>query len=1804
MSTTIDSNVVEMRFENSQFEQGVSQSMSSIEKLKNSLNFDSASSTAAQSLNVVVQGFDMLNYALANIVSSLANNAWTKIASVIKGLTVDNIAEGWSKYSTLMDGVQVIMSATRDQWDDQTAQMEYMTQQMEKLNWYTDETSWNMVDMTGNIGKFISAGVDIDTATTAMMGIGSWAGQSGAKVDQMSRAMYNLSQAMGMGTVRVQDWMSIENANMATKEFKETVIATALDMGKLKYNTDGDIVAFDRFGKEVEVTAETFRSTLAAGWFTGDVLTSTLKKYGDFAEGLHKTVDETGLTAAELLGHIEDYKKAMESGEDMTTWVHELANEEHVSNVTALAEGLEYLSNDYNELGYAAFKASQETRTFKDLQLAMKDAVSSAWMGIFQVVVGNYLESKELWSAWAEELYEVFVDPLNNVKRILDKAFNYFDSGNYLLQAMWNAWYNIKGVLISVQDAFASIFPENVASKILYFSMDLLKITEKFKLLDLPYYSDFENIKDGLSALLNVVKNFWKNIQTIAGAIGDAWDRIFPKSKNDTVTITQMFKSLAEWLEKVSEKFVLSYESAEKLERTFAGVFAVIDILKELLFALIEPFADVEEGESGLITNTLSVTATIGDWLVMLRDWIKENDIFKKAVTGIVDFIKSIPGKLDQVCQDLFGLGLDEVWNKIKEAATSAWNTIVNFFKNLPTYAEEASQALFGMSLAEVWYKIKEAAQSAWDKLKEVFQWIKDKFSKKNSEGSEEFGEGFSEGLEQSGESVKSFTEKLSEAFDKLKEVWEKVKPYLDEIAAGFKETFDSESFNAEGMGKGLVGGGIFVVLLAVAKVILTCVDAFEKLTKNKDKIVNSISGMFDSIGNAFTKVSNTLSKRISADTIKTIATAILELAAAIFVLSIIDQEKMVVSTVVIAALMAELAAIMDRFDKLSMDKKQFNQIKVVLGEMMIVIAEITAAIVIISKQNLTGCIAAAIIIGALMLEVELIVERMAGLDKFDTKQMVRVAAVAAMIGKVMIEIAAAISIIADMPILGITASAIALAALLVIMTLCMETLANAEGNIVKGAAASMLMGLAMTELAVALAILGKMDPISLLAGAVALSSVVAVLTLALMALASAEGNIIKGAAAMTIASAALVLIAGALAIVSSVVESGNILASLAALAAALAIVLVAAIPAQELSVGLVALGGAIALIGAGALMAGAGLLLFAEAVERLVAAGPGAVDILVDGLASFFTLIPSLVYKVGESILNLIDLFINSRNKILQGINTLMDILYQAAMTGIPKLLTVVETFLVGVLDVLINITPKIFEFLTTFFNQLWPFLIEQSPQLCETLVKLTMDALDALVAITFKITESAIAILLDVLEKLAENIAPITARLVEILIGTITGTFDGLTAALPKLMESVWNFVITMINSFADGLDDHAKELKAAIDHLCVSVWEAIKTFFGIHSPSTKFSDLAHDMIQGMINGLGEMIENAKKAITELADKVLTKICDFFGVDKPTNMSELGKMGHDIIQNMIDGISNMIGKAKEKITELADKVLTAICDFFGIKKPESANEFLNLGKTIIQKFNAGIYGMIEKAKNMITDFAKRVLSAVCSFFGVETPGSVGELYDIAKDLINGFIQGIYDKISSAVSAVGEFCDDVITKCKNAFGVASPSKVFAEIGRFLDEGLAIGIEKNTGVVDGASENLGQVALDSLSSAISSVTDIIDGMLDTDPVIRPVLDVSDIANGVSTIDGMLSSNRTLSLAAKSSMDINTGIAAKHESVSALDSLRASLSGLSTPGKSVTQNNTFNISGSNPKEIADEINKILNEQMVREDSVWA
>lgn len=1826
MSTTIDQKVVEMRFDNAQFEKGISTSMSSLDKLKSSLSFDNLSASSASNLGKIGDNLQTLANRFS-FVGEKVRELENQVFGLVKSLSLDQIMAGFNKYTDMTKSVQTIMAATRQEWSDTGAQMNYVSNQLERLNWFTDETSYDFVDMTGNIGKFTSAGIGLEEATTAMQGIATWAGISGAGIQEASRAMYNLSQAMSMGGVQLRDWMSIENANMATQEFKQTAIDTAVAMGVLERDEEG--VA--RTTEGLEVTATNFRNTLTKDygmWFSSEVLTETLNKYGSFSDKMHDATEATGLTATDMMQYVGQYKDqakllgeytektglsvdqlrhyitnykagnldlaevseltGMSMGEVAKTFSElsrqyvnftDIANEAGVS-ATIFVGWLEKLSDEYYDLGYAAFKASQESKTFEDSMLATKDAVSSAWMNLFITIMGDYLQSKELWTSVTNELYDLFVENVYNAG-LVAKAWGELGGREHLFEGIKNIWGNIRDIIFAVQDGFRNIFPPATAEELYDLTLKFEEFTKSIRFSE----ADIEKFTTIFSNIFNVVKNIFDNIITVLRSIGDAFSEVFDPVSLDTV------EDVTKRISDLSDKLRISDETADKLKRTFKGVFAVIDILKNIIVAILEPIFGLSDNFNGLGDGVLGVTANIGDAIVGFDEWAKSTDVFREIVGKVVDFISKIPGKLNELSMALFGMSLDELFEKIKIAVLNAWEAVKTFFQNIPTYAEQVTQALFGMSLEEFFDAVKTKASEAWEGIKEFFSGIRDNFQKIfGSGGDTETGE----------ESFTSFADTVTEKVDGIKSAWEKIKPYIDQFFDGFKQNTDFEFPSMEEFGDNLLKGTPIAGIAAVTAIILKFFSVINKVIKDKDKIVDALTGMFDSIGGFF----DGLKKKVQVETVKTIATAILELAAAIFLIAMIRSDKLALATVVIAGLMYELKVIMESFDKMTVDSKKFKTIRKVLGDMMIIIAEIAAAIILIAREDINSVTAAAEALVILLGEVALIVAAFGKLNGLDEDQMTKAAGAAMMMGVVLIEISIALAIVGNLPVEGIATGALALSLVLAVLTVCVSALGEAQGNLAKGAAASLLMGIALVEIAVALAILGSIDPESLLAGALALSGVLAVMTIALMALGEAQGNIVKGAASLTLASVGLILIAGALAIVASVVEGGHMLETLGLLAGALALVLVAAIPAQYLSVGLLALGAAIALIGVGALAAGTGLWLFADAVEKLVAAGPGAVDILIDGLASFFTMIPTLITKVGQAFVNLIKVFIDSKNTILEGINTMIDIMYEAAMNGLPKLLTVVETFLVGVLDVLINITPKIFEFLTTFFNNLWPFLIEQSPQLCETLVKLTMDALDALVAITFKITESALAILMDVLEKLAENIAPITAKLVEILIGTITGTFDGLTAALPQLMESVWNFVITMIESFADGLDAHAQELKDAIDHLCVSVWEAIKTFFGIHSPSTKFSDLAHDMIQGMINGLGEMIEKAKEKITELADKVLTKICDFFGVKKPTDASELGKLGKDIIHNMIDGITSMIDKAKEAIRNLADKVLTKICNFFGIDKPTNASELGSLGQKIIQNFNAGIYGMIDKAKNMVGEFAKRVLDKVCNFFGVETPGSVGELYSIARQVIDGFIQGIKDKVDSAVRAVGNFCNDVIDKCRNAFDINSPSKVFMEIGQYVDEGLAVGIDKYSKTVTDATEDMGYNAIDSISSVLSNISDYVNSEMDADPTIRPVLDLSDVTAGAQTINDLLSGDRAMNMASSSSMSMNAALANQTTTQMMLDELRGALSNFGGTQESVVNNNTFNISGSNPKEIADEINKILQEQMVREDSVWA
>lgn len=288
MSTTVDQRVVEMRFDNKQFENNIQTSLSSIDKLKKSLNMDGATkglesvekasgkinlsglSNAVETVNAKFSALEVMAItALANITNSAVNAG----KSIVSALTIDPIKTGFQEYETQINAVQTILANT----SSKGTTLDQVNNALDELNHYADMTIYNFTEMTRNIGTFTAAGVDLDTSVSAIKGIANLAAVSGSNSQQASTAMYQLSQALAAGTVKLQDWNSVVNAGMGGQVFQDALKETARVHG----------IAIDDMIKD----EGSFRETLQKGWLTSDILTETLSKFtGDLNEEQLRTM--------------------------------------------------------------------------------------------------------------------------------------------------------------------------------------------------------------------------------------------------------------------------------------------------------------------------------------------------------------------------------------------------------------------------------------------------------------------------------------------------------------------------------------------------------------------------------------------------------------------------------------------------------------------------------------------------------------------------------------------------------------------------------------------------------------------------------------------------------------------------------------------------------------------------------------------------------------------------------------------------------------------------------------------------------------------------------------------------------------------------------------------------------------------------------------------------------------------------------------------------------------------------------------------------------------------------------------------------------------------------------------------------------------------------------------------------------------------------------------------------------------------------------------------------------------------------
>lgn len=706
MSQEVDERVVEMRFDNAQFEKNVHQTMQSLEKLNDSLRLDGAEKGFEKIGDASAKvDFDEMQGALDNLsgkfsavevmgvaaLSHITRQAVDTGERLVKSLSLDQVTSGWNKYAQKTASVQTIMNATGKS-------IAKVNGYLSKLMWFSDETSYSFTDMTQSLGQLTASGGDIEKVIPMIMGMANATAYAGKGASEFSRVIYNLNQSYSQGYLSLMDWKSVELAGVATAELKKQIIETGVALGKIK---------------EGDVTVGTFSSTLSKKWADKEVMETAFGKFAEFSEAVKKMVDANpGMLAS---------------------------------------QAIDALADKYDEVTVKAFKAAQEAKSFSEAVDATKDAVSSGWMETFDILFGNYEEAKGFWSDLAEEFWNIFAGGAAGRNNWLKSAFDsgldqllgtegFGDAGDNYTSLLQKALVN-QGLLgeegIEEAGSFQKALEESgVTAQQLYEVLgeaaehyhqraamsdkELNKLgfdRDKVDALANAYDSLVEQIQNGSVNLddlagkmnqlsgrehfFNGILNVLEGINSVLSPIRDGFGDVFMTDGSPLYNFLKGFDEL-------TGKMALSEETAEKVQKVFTGVFRVLSIglkgvktVGKTAFMILGKLLDLLSPMGDLLLN-------IGSYIGNLLTWVDESlgqaeslsdvlGILVGAVAALVspiaDVVKGVKalvrgGSMEEAKKQFgaFGTVVDavgSVLDKFKIGSVSAGNVIGTAFQLL-----------------------------------------------------------------------------------------------------------------------------------------------------------------------------------------------------------------------------------------------------------------------------------------------------------------------------------------------------------------------------------------------------------------------------------------------------------------------------------------------------------------------------------------------------------------------------------------------------------------------------------------------------------------------------------------------------------------------------------------------------------------------------------------------------------------------------------------------------------------------------------------------------------------------------------------------------------------------------------------------------------------------------------------------------------------------------------------------------------------------------------------------------------------
>ena len=1502
-----DEAVFELRFEGKQFEEGVQSSLKSVENLKKGLEFKGAGSAVSQinadaakvNLGPIASAVESINSKFsgmgviaATALSDITHTALAKGKEIASAFTVDPIKQGFQEYQTQINAVQTIMANT----SSKGTTLDQVNTALDTLNTYADKTIYNFTEMTRNIGTFTAAGVDLDTSVNAIQGIANLAAVSGSTSQQASTAMYQLSQALAAGTVRLQDWNSVVNAGMGGEVFQNALMHTAAAL-------DGSAAKFEDWKKANIDSYGSFRESLTkGGWLTTEVLTATL---GQMAGAY---------TEADLLS--QGFTK------------------DQAQNILQMAQTAE--------------DAATKVKTFSQLIDTLKEAAQSGWTQTWEYIIGDFEEAKELWTNVSDVMGGIIAESADARNAAL-KEWKDLGGRTDLFNGLANAAKALGKILSAVKQGFEQVFPPVTGKKLADLTKKFSQFTEKLIISD----ETAKGITGTFAGIFTIVKVLAGGLLTVVSKIGSLVMMLSPLV-GILFQVLGIVGSFVAGMYNAAEALGVFHRAGAVLSPIFTTIKSVLDAAFSGISGMLSKAQDaVTSFCANAATSAHKLSIPLSRLTGTLRTATAGFVGFGESINKAMDNAKAqVERFVHNVQQALAGSKLafksygDGIGGSIAKGIGGAIVTIVNFAKTIKDAFDSILNGgaignfIGGMnSVAASINGVHAAAQVSFPSLGTVVRTV--------------FGAialaigGLAKAIYDSISSIEIGGKKLGDIFADAKKA---VQPFIDVLKRAADSLKDFAAKLDLGDVKDVAETGLFYglarlvstlnrfirkdwpqILKGFSKSVDKVGDAIKGVTKVAEGITKSVTGVLDGTR----KCLEAYQKNLAANRLLKIAVAIGILAAAILVLSKIPvddlqaaAQALLVAAGILLVAVGVLGLVASKVDPDKMDSVSIG-VAALAGSLL----ALSLAVKIISDLNIKQIglgLGTITVLGVLLwqfakqlgkqeasftkgtvallafsLAIRSMAKTLTALGALPwTQVLLGLTAVGLMMtavnefvgrtkfsnmgpGTAVTLIALSTSIAMMVPpllLLGaipfdiVGQGLAAIAGILAEISVFANSLGDVSGGTFAAVSASMiLISAAILVLVPSLVILGAI-PFSMLAqGLVGVG-----VALELFAHAANEmTGTIDAAAAILLMSVAILALTPAL-IALSLVPFPGLIAGLAAIAGAFLIMWAAgqflgpmAAQIVLLSASLLMIGGAVALTGAGLVAIGLGLTAIAAGITALLLAVRAGIPLILGSFESLLTGLILLAPAMANAAAIAFTEFVHAGLYVLQ--NCIPDVI-NAVVIIITAVLTILGEFSYDIADAVLNIL--------------------------EGIIRAIDEHSDG--AIT-----AFVNMLLNILTEIGNHINEFIQTGITLMVNFINGMAQGIRDNARVILEAVGNLVGQLINLVLTGVQMIAEDIPGIGATISSHLEEAKAHVSEIFSPES-MGEIGQTgmegMAQGVQNGAGALEEATTGAINQAKDSGLQLVADYSDTGKQLveSVGEGAEGATPTLNGMFEGVAS----------------------------------------------------------------------------------------------------------------------------------------------------------------------------------------------------------------------------------------------------------------------------------------------------------